>query len=120
MNKKEKGALWERKSCEFLEAQNCKVLNINYRSRIGEIDIIAEDMDTTLIFIEVKYRNNKKYGYAEEAVSYSKKRKIYLTAVKYISDKKISDRKIRFDVLAIEQNNINWIKDSFWGDEIGF
>jgi putative endonuclease len=113
----QKGREWEAKVKIFLEQQGLKIVGKNFYTRQGEVDLIAVKGDT-LIFIEVKYRNTDLYGYAEEAVNAQKIKKMYKTATKYIEKIKWQEN-VRFDVVAITKNNINWIKNSFWGDEIG-
>ena len=47
-------------------------------------------------------------------------RRLYITAMEYITKNRIAESiSVRFDLIAINGNRINWIKNSFWGDEIG-
>lgn len=118
MNKREIGKTKE-ESCEkVLVDAGYDIVERNFATRIGEIDIIAENNEE-LLFIEVKYRKSKQYGYGEESVNKTKARKIFKTARQYIYKKNIQDKQIRFDIISIEDNEIRWIKNSFWGDEIG-
>ena len=83
MNKKQLGDFGEKIACKYLKRLNYKLIETNFRSKQGEIDIIAED-NKELVFIEVKTRHNTKYGKAIEAVNYQKQKHIYKTAEYYI------------------------------------
>ena len=86
---------------------------MNFKSRFGEIDIIAKDAET-LVFIEVKYRKSSSFGYPEEFVNLKKQHKILQTA-RYFMLKSHSDVEtpIRFDVVSILGDKIKVIKDAF-------
>lgn len=86
---------------------------MNFRCKVGEIDIIARDEDY-LVFCEVKYRSSDVYGYPAEAVNINKIRKICKVSDYYRLIHKISDdSKIRFDVVSIKGEEISWIKNAF-------
>ncbi|NLK62442.1 MAG: YraN family protein [Fusobacteria bacterium] len=118
MNNVEKGKVGEEKAVELLINKGCKIVTKNYYCVYGEIDIIVEK-DNWIFFVEVKYRKNKEYGYAINSISKKKQRSIYKTALHYITSKNL-DCNYRFDVIAIDSDNIEWIENAFWGDEIGF
>lgn len=84
-----------------LKKEGYKILERNYRSPVGEIDIIARD-DDTVVFVEVKARTNETYGNPKEAVSYFKQKKISRTAEYYLKEKKTLDVRARFDVVSIQ------------------
>ena len=86
----------------------------NYRSSIGEIDIIAEEKGC-ICFIEVKYRTSDRFGSPAEAVSRNKQRRIMLVSNKYISDNRLYNRQIRYDVVEIIDNRIRLLRDCFGG-----
>ena len=84
---------------EFLKKKGYKIIKQNYKTRIGEIDIIADD-GGTLVFVEVKTRESIAYGMPFEAVTRYKKRKIANVALLYL--KKIKEvPPCRFDVVSI-------------------
>ena len=85
----------------FLKETGYKVLARNYKTKFGEIDIIALDRNT-LCFVEVKTRHNDKFGIPFEAVSQSKQRKISKVALMYLKENKLLDKKARFDVVSIK------------------
>ncbi len=84
----------------YLEETGHSIREQNYRTAVGEIDIIAEK-NREIIFIEVKSRYSKKYGLPQEAVGRVKQRKILKTAMWYIQANRLHDRDMRFDVLTI-------------------
>ncbi|WP_099190426.1 YraN family protein [Tepidibacter mesophilus] len=114
MNNKEKGSLGEKIACNYLIKNNFHILEKNYRTKIGEIDLIAFK-DNKLSFIEVKSRNTMNYGYPREAVNYKKQKKIIYTAKQYIMYKNIKNIDIAFDVIEVylRDNNINHIENAF-------
>lgn len=113
MNKREIGAEYEQKAVRYLESAGYRILDRNYRCRIGEIDIIAVQNEY-LCFVEVKYRGNRGQGYPEEAVNYRKQQKIIQTAEVYMKQKKISfDTPCRFDVVAMEGEEIRLIQNAY-------
>lgn len=119
MNKRAIGDKKEDEAVKHIEKNGYKILERNYYGEYGEIDIIGI-IEDIIVFFEVKYRRNSKYGYAEEAVNPKKQKKIFLTALNYIEKIGEKDKNMRFDVLAFNKDELNWIKNSFWGDEIGF
>ncbi|CDC50014.1 uPF0102 protein HMPREF0991_01614 [Clostridium sp. CAG:58] len=66
-NKRMEGSRYEQLAARYLEQKGMDVLELNYRCRTGEIDIIARD-GGYLVFVEVKYRKTKRAGYALEAI----------------------------------------------------
>ena len=119
LNTREIGNKYEDKSVETLVREAYKILERNYQNRFGEIDIIAEK-NQERVFIEVKYRKTSKFGYGYEAVDRRKIMKILKLANYYIQSKKYQDYKIRFDCMSYLGDELDWIKDIVWGDEIGF
>lgn len=105
----------ERVACEFLKKKGFKVLCTNFYTRFGEIDLIMEDAKT-LIFVEVRYRQQHNLISGAESVDKKKQRKIIKSAIKYLHQNP-TYKHCRFDVIAIQPwqggNEINWIKDAF-------
>ena len=71
-NKQEIGKIGEDIACSYLEKNNYKIICRNYRTKTGEIDIIARDITKEIVFIEVKTRQNLKYGYPIDAINKQK------------------------------------------------
>jgi len=95
----QKGKAGEDKAFLFLMELGYEMLERNYRSGRGEIDIIAK-VDNCICFIEVKYRKHNKFGYPEVFVTDKKIKKIMQTAEAYVIEHDWHGR-IRFDVIAI-------------------
>lgn len=93
------GQCGEDAAAEYLKKKNYKIIERNYKNKIGEIDIIAKTK-TDLVFVEVKTRSSKKFGTPTEAITYYKKRKIVNTA-KYYLLKNPTDLNISFDVVEV-------------------
>ena len=119
LNTREIGNKYEDKSIETLIDEGYKILERNYQNRFGEIDIIAEK-NKEIIFIEVKYRKTNKFGYGYEAVDRKKLFKIVKLAQLYMQSKKYEKYKMRFDCMSYLEDELDWIKNIVWGDEIGF
>ena len=100
----QKGKCGEEIAAEFFEKQGIKIIAKNYRTKFGEIDLIGFDK-STIIFIEVKLRSNDNFGSPVEAVTQAKLKRIYNSALWYISEHK-SNYDYRFDVIAIRKDNI--------------
>ncbi|CAN2039027.1 putative endonuclease [Candidatus Magnetomoraceae bacterium gMMP-15] len=100
----------------LLEKKGYKILERNYRTRLGEIDIIAMDGDT-IAFVEVKIRRTKEFGKPKYAVTYKKQRKISITALSYLKENKKMNQRARFDVVSIftsfGEPEIEIIKNAF-------
>ncbi len=83
-----------------LQGLGYKILAKNYRVRVGEVDIIAEDAGT-LVFVEVKTRNINKFGEPFESVTHHKQRQLSKAALDYISKHELQEKPARFDVVGI-------------------
>ncbi|MBQ9735047.1 MAG: YraN family protein [Clostridia bacterium] len=110
--KKFLGRAGELKAAEFLKKKGFKILKTNYKTALGEIDIIAQDGDV-LTFIEVKTRTDESFGLPSEAVNYKKQQKYYKIASYYLMVEKKTDVPCRFDVVEIENGQINHILNAF-------
>lgn len=93
------GKLGEDKAVEFLRKNGYKIIERNYRTKIGEIDIIAK-RKREIVFIEVKTRSSDICGLPEESVNQRKIKKIENIAYLYLKSKKIN-LPVRFEVLSI-------------------
>lgn len=114
MNNIEKGKLGEEIASKYIISKGGKVIERNYRTRVGEVDLIAK-LNGELVFVEVKSRSNINYGYPSESVNYKKKRKITNVAKYYILDNSLENLSIRFDVIEIylKEKKINHIVNAF-------
>ena len=104
-------------AARYLETKmGYKILEKNFRTKIGEIDIIAKD-GGTLVFVEVKARRSSFYGNPKYAITFKKQKKISMAALYYLKTRKLSNTKARFDVVAINFSKklpeIEIIKNAF-------
>lgn len=97
---KEKGQAGERLAVRFLEKQGFRILERNYRNRLGEIDIVAED-GGVLVFVEVRTLEASAGHSPEETILPKKQQHISRTAVTYVQHKRLEDRPARFDVVSV-------------------
>lgn len=113
----ETGALAEDGACRLLKKHNLKILQQNYRSRFGEIDIIALS-EQHLVFVEVRYRQNTSYGSAAETVTRAKQKRIISTARHFLSRGDFNELPCRFDVIEASSDKsgklqFNWLTNAF-------
>jgi len=100
-NRKQFGNLGEDYAVKLLENKGYKIIDRNFRTKFGEIDIVAQDGDV-LVFVEVKTRHSRKYGKPEEAVTPRKIFRIKKAGEYYLLIHKNMPKKLRIDVVAIE------------------
>jgi putative endonuclease len=98
--------------CAELEKRDFTILERNYTSRQGEIDIIA-CKHNLFVFVEVKLRQQPQFALSD-VINKAKQRKIIKTALYYISQNKFPSTSIyRFDVALIQNNQITYIENAF-------
>ena len=113
LNKRELGAKKEAAAADYLASRGYLILERNYRTRFGEIDLIALD-GQTLCFIEVKFRTSMVKGSPGESITPGKMSRIRRCAMSYMSEKHYyEDTPCRFDVVLIPGEQFNLIKDAF-------
>jgi putative endonuclease len=104
---------------KYLIQQGLVLIEQNYLTKVGEIDIIMLDKaEQVLVFVEVRYRKSTHFGSATDSVDHAKQLKIMRTAEYYLACQQKFDEYIcRFDVIGLESDlkypKINWIKDAF-------
>ncbi len=110
------GKAAEDAAVRFLKARGYKILERNYKTKFGEIDIIAQ-FQGVVCFLEVKARRSLNLGVPQEAVSAAKQRRICRVAVYYLKSNRLLEYPARFDVLALLYVNsrpeITLITDAF-------
>ena len=112
LNRRKIGAQYEQIVGEYLERQGYQILEYNYYSRSGEIDIVAIH-EGYLVFVEVKYRHKDTSGSPLEAVSVTKQRTICKCALHYMRERQIECMPVRFDVVGILGNQLQVIQNAF-------
>ncbi|MGL5260284.1 MAG: YraN family protein [Lachnospiraceae bacterium] len=110
-NKRAVGTFYEEMAISFLKKNEILILEKNYRTRYGEIDIIGRE-DDTIIFFEVKYRKSIEYGHPTEAVNKKKQKIICKVATQYCVTHFVNDL-VRYDVISICNGEIEWYKNAF-------
>ncbi len=114
LSTKNKGRTGEDIATRYLEDKGYVILERNFTTKTGEIDIIAVG-DGFVIFVEVKSRLNDNFGYAQQAVNFHKRRKINQVAAEFIKRYKLFDRAVRFDVIEVytEEKRVVHVENAF-------
>ena len=107
-----RGDIGEIDAVEFLKKKKFKILQTNFKTKFGEIDIIALD-GKTIVFVEVKRRSTLVFGRPIEAVDFRKQKKIKRVAEFYLMLKHKSESDVRFDVMEILDREINYVENAF-------
>jgi putative endonuclease len=118
VNKRLVGTFYEERAGEYLEKNGIVILKRNYRCKQGEIDIIGKD-GNCVVFFEVKYRSCDNYGHALLAVDTKKQKKICKCATCFCMQNAWVNE-FRYDVIAISDTKIEWMKNAFTHRGYGF
>ncbi|MGF1697682.1 YraN family protein [Vibrio lamellibrachiae] len=114
-SRRDKGQHYETVAKVYLEGCGLILIERNFTARCGEIDLIMYD-GSCVVFVEVRYRENKHYGHAAETISSHKVAKLLKTANYWLLKKghSVEQTDLRFDVIAIHQQGkqIEWIKNA--------
>lgn len=120
-NNKDLGARGEALASDLLRRKGYRILEKNFRTPMGEIDIIAEH-GRVLVFVEVKTRSGRDFGLPQEAVGRRKQRHLALAAQAYLKQHGRGNSPCRFDVVSIElgkeeeEARIQLLEDAFGSD----
>lgn len=111
----ERGREAEDRAIAFLQRHGLRCLTRNFRSRYGEIDLVMEE-GGTVVFVEVRYRRQDRFGGALESIDARKRTRLKATAHWYLCSRKVSGP-VRFDVVALQPGEAGtlhfvWIKDA--------
>lgn len=115
---KARGDAAEDQALDYLQAQGLRLLQRNYRTPGrggGEIDLIMQAPDGTVVFVEVRQRSRSDFGGAAASISALKRRRIILAAQHYL----LRWRRLppaRFDVVAIDPAGVQWLQAAFTAD----
>jgi len=110
-----RGKQAEDHACRYLQARGLQLLQRNYRSKRGEIDLILQDTDS-LVFVEVRYRRQHGFGSAAESVDAHKQSKLVACARHFLQvHTGVANQPCRFDVVSVTGtlNTIDWIQNAF-------
>lgn len=122
MSQSKKNGLWgEIETARYFRSRGYDILDANYRTRLGEVDIIAEK-DEVIVFCEVKTRDHRAVALPRESVDHNKQKRVVAAALQYVKMKKYSG-KMRFDVaeVTIDQvgnRQVNVIENAFNGNDV--
>jgi putative endonuclease len=106
------GPAAEKKAARFLARRGCRILTKNFRTKAGEIDLVVADGET-IVFVEVRARAPGAIVSALESIGFAKRRRVRLAALAYLGRARVGDRPIRFDVVAVTGEEIDWLKGAF-------
>jgi putative endonuclease len=114
----ELGLTGEDLASKYLLQKGYKILARNFKSKLGEIDIIAKDKHT-ICFVEVRTRSNSEKGFPQESITKSKQRKLFRVALGYLKIKDWMNKPARFDIVSVLQSKqdnpeIDLIKNAFY------
>jgi putative endonuclease len=108
----------ETEALEYLLGQGLTLVECNYcvaagpSRRGGEVDLILRDVDGTLVFVEVRKRSGRTHGGAADSIQSAKRRRIVYAAQHYLRTLP-SPPPCRFDVVAIDGQQLQWIRAAF-------
>lgn len=105
----QKGKAAEQLALQYLVQQGLRLVEMNYSTRMGEIDLIMWQQHS-LVFVEVRQRNNLNFGGAAASVGLVKQERLWKTAQSYLQ-RYTSPPACRFDLLAINGGKVEWIRD---------
>ena len=105
------GGLAEDEAARFLEGRGLRIVGRNYRTRLGEIDLIARDGEW-LVFVEVRMRSSGSHGGALESITKAKRGRIIVAARQYLMRFR-DPPPCRFDVISVDLGEVGWTKGAF-------
>jgi len=119
MDSSSRGKDAETRAWHYLQARGLQLLQRNYRSKRGEIDLVMQDTDS-LVFVEVRYRRQSQFGSALESVDRRKQARLIACARHYIQTyPEAASQPCRFDVVSISGSpgEIEWVRNAFTAAE---
>ncbi len=123
MSRRGAGKTAEDAAAGYLRSGGYRILERNYSTPLGEIDIVALDGDV-VCFVEVRSRSGGGFGGALEALPRSKQRQVTRAAMAYMKARRLDGMKVRFDFAAVEMSeegeaSVELVKNAFWPRELG-
>jgi putative endonuclease len=94
------GKRGEELACEELQRRGYIILDRRFRTRCGELDVVARD-GPVVVFVEVKARTDSNFGDPSESITWQKRRRLSQMAASYLFLKQLGDVPCRFDVVAV-------------------
>jgi putative endonuclease len=115
-DRKRFGREGESAAVSCLREQGYVILETNFKTKVGEIDIIARE-ENTIVFVEVRSRSSSKFGNPKESITGGKQKKITKTALIWLKKNKKTGMKARFDVVTVyntkEKPRLELIRNAF-------
>lgn len=113
MDRQQIGRAAENAAVTFLESKGLEILLRNFRRRAGELDVVALERDT-LVIVEVRIRSSNGFGGAAASVGFRKQTKLRRAGALLLQQRNdLASLRVRFDVIAINREGIQWIKHAF-------
>lgn len=116
------GAAAEHAACALLESNGLRTLARNVNYRFGELDLVMRD-DDTVVFVEVRYRRDDRFGGGVGSVDFKKRRRIVLAARAWLAGQRgLAEAPCRFDVVTVQGEGdrieCGWIRAAFTLDDV--
>jgi putative endonuclease len=105
------GSAAEEEAARYLARRGVEILARNYRTRLGEIDLVAREGET-LLFVEVRLRRGARYGGAAASIDGRKRMRIERAARQYLA-RLGREPACRFDVVTLDGDNVEWLRGAF-------
>lgn len=113
MQQRLRGQAGEERAAGYLQQAGLILLARNVRFRGGELDLVMQERET-VVFVEVRVRNNPRFGSGAETVTTKKQQRVILAAQLYLQQHPEHQRRpCRFDVISISGNELQWLKAAF-------
>ncbi|UCE89498.1 MAG: YraN family protein [Pseudomonadota bacterium] len=117
MRRSKTGSEAEQLACNYLNSHGLRLVERNFRAPWGEIDLVMQHGEQ-IVFVEVRYRRDTRYGTGAETVDRKKQTKLVRTALYFLQNRRgAGDIPARFDVISITgegaSDDIDWIRDAF-------
>lgn len=107
------GDTYEAQACSTLIREGLSLLDRNYHTRHGELDLVMLDRDT-VVFVEVRFRRSQRGGSAAESITVSKRKKLILAARYWLAaNPRHARRACRFDVVSYDGPAMSWLRAAF-------
>ena len=101
MNRAQTGQRGEAAAAKFYLDRGCRLLTHNFHTRMGELDVVVQEPDGTIVICEVKTRSTDAVSRPAEAVNAAKQKRLILAAQYYLQQNGLSDAPVRFDVAEV-------------------
>ncbi len=111
--RRERGRWAEGEAARHLVSKGFRIVETNFSTRRGEIDLIAERGEE-LVFVEVRYRGTERFGDPGESVGRGKRRRLLLAARAYLQMKGEIERPCRFDIVSLRRTDDGRIRVEHW------